>query len=67
MAGERTYAVPKQVADDLRAAYDKVFILEDINRKEREAGNPDGEREGKVAEMRTRIERRAAAYGIDLE
>lgn len=67
MPGERVYKVPEQVVKDLQAAYDNVFLLEDINLKEREAGNPDPEREAKVAEMRTRVERRAAAYGIDLE
>ena len=67
MTGERTYTTPAQVVDDLRTAYDHLHVLEDINSKEREAGNPNTELEAKAVEMRARIERRAKAYSIDLD
>lgn len=65
-AGDRVYKASPQMIESLRTAYDQIHIAEDLNRREREAGNPDAEREAKIALMRENAERRAKAYDIDL-
>lgn len=61
------YVVSEEMIADMQAAYDNLLVAEDIAAKEREAGEPDIEREATLKELRERLMRRVAAYAIPLE
>ena len=62
-----SFTPTKQMIEDMQRAYDGIKFVEDMNRRFRAAGEPRLESEAKSAELRTRIERRAASFDVPLE